>query len=303
MNRNKIIIGSRGSKLALIYAERVKENLSKFSDKEIEIKTIITQGDTEQVERISEVGGKGVFIKNIEESLLSFKIDLAVHALKDMPSVETKGLMTDCFLKRNDANEILITKNKKKIEDLDANSIIGTSSFRREYQLKKIRSDLNFKIIRGNVDTRVKKVKDGIYDAVVLSKAGIKCLNLKNEISQEFSLDQMIPCAGQGVVAIQCRSADTEIINLLKKINDEESKICATAEREVLKTLDGDCSTALGVNSIIDNDVISISAELFSMDGKKRYYFKSSKKKIFAKELGREIGLMLMKKSNGDFKE
>ena len=186
----KIIIGSRGSKLALIYANKVKNELSKFlidfEDYQIEIKKIVTEGDEIQDRRLSDLGGKGLFSTKIEKELIEKKIDIAVHALKDMPALETKGLKTDCFLKRNDPREILISLKNKKLQELEKNAIVGTSSFRREFQLKKFRDDLNFKLIRGNVDTRINKLKNGQYDAIILSSAGINSLNLKDEITQFF---------------------------------------------------------------------------------------------------------------------
>ncbi len=160
MKSKKIIIGSRGSKLALIYAEKAKEKILKVSKEldieSVEIKKITTAGDLNQKDRLSEIGGKGLFSKKIEIELLENKIDIAVHALKDMPSDETEGLITNCFLERNDPREVLISKNKIKFKDLNQNSIIGTSSYRREFQLKNKRSDLNYKLIRGNVDTQDK---------------------------------------------------------------------------------------------------------------------------------------------------
>ena len=161
MKKEKIIIGSRGSKLALIYAEKVKEELGKEFSKKIEIKKIVTSGDENQKDRLSNLGGKGLFSKKIENELIDNVIDIAVHALKDMPSLETKGLTTNSFLKRNSPNEILISKENIKLEDLKPNSIIGTSSYRREFQLKQKRPDLNYKLIRGNVDTRIKKLESG----------------------------------------------------------------------------------------------------------------------------------------------
>ena len=299
----KITIGSRGSKLALIYAERVKKEIQKFYKDHIEIKTIVTSGDKNQKDRLSDLGGKGLFSKNIEIELLENKIDLAVHALKDMPSLETKGLLTDCFLKRNDPNEILISKNNIKFNKLKSSSVVGTSSFRREFQLKNKREDLNFKLIRGNVDTRIKKLNEGKYDAIILSKAGIKSLNLMDYITEEFSTEDIIPSVGQGVIAIQCRSSDSEMIKFLKKINHVETHICVTAEREVLKILEGDCETAVGAISKIEGNNINISAELFSVDGKKRYYFKSSKNINLSKDLGKEVGEILKEQSKGSYKK
>ena len=302
MNRDKIVIGSRGSKLALIYAEKVKSKLMDNFSKKIEIKTIVTEGDVNQKDRLSEVGGKGLFSKNIESELLENKIDLAVHALKDMPGIETKGLVTNCFLERNYPNEILISKNNIKFNKLKSKSIIGTSSYRREYQLKQIRKDLSYKLIRGNVDTRIKKLNEGLYDAIILSKAGIDSLNLNDHITQEFSIEEIIPSAGQGVIAVQCRNDDKNIKEILKKINHEETNTCCIAERELLKTLEGDCNTAIGAISIVDQNTITLNVELFSKDGKKRYFIKNSKELSFAKELGNEIGELLKKKSKGSYK-
>ena len=302
MKIEKIIIGSRGSKLALIYAEKAKDTLKNVFNGNIEIKKISTAGDQNQNERLSEIGGKGLFSKNIELQLIEKKIDIAVHALKDMPSFETKGLYTGCFLKRNYSNEILISKNNIKFDKLKPKSIVGTSSLRREYQLKRKRNDLIFKLIRGNVDTRIKKLKEGTYDAIILSKAGIDCLKLNDQISEEFLDNDIIPSAGQGIIAIQCRQEDSEMIDLLKKINDEKTKMSALAEKEVLKTLDGDCDTAIGVSSVIKDKTITIEAELFSIDGKKRYYIKSEKELKLASELGKEMGKILKERSKGSYK-
>ena len=302
MKIGKIIIGSRGSKLALIYAEKAKDALKNVFNGNIEIKKISTAGDQNQNERLSEIGGKGLFAKNIELQLIEKKIDIAVHALKDMPSFETKGLYTGCFLKRNYSNEILISKNNIKFDKLKPKSIVGTSSLRREYQLKRKRNDLIFKLIRGNVDTRIKKLKEGTYDAIILSKAGIDCLKLNDQISEEFLDNDIIPSAGQGIIAIQCRQEDSEMIDLLKKINDEKTKMSALAEKEVLKTLDGDCDTAIGVSSVIKDKTITIEAELFSIDGKKRYYIKSEKELKLASELGKEMGKILKERSKGSYK-
>ena len=304
MNR-KIIIGSRGSKLAMLYAEKAKDKIVKttdFSDEDVVIKKITTKGDEFQDVRLSEVGGKGLFSSNIEKELQDKNIDVAVHALKDMPAIETKGLITESFLERNDPREILITMNKKKLSELKKNSIIGTSSFRREYQIKKIRSDLKCKLIRGNVDTRIKKLKDGIYDAIVLSYAGIKFLNFDDEISEIFSPEQVIPSAGQGIIALQCRESDEEINAVLKKINHNETFMRAHVERNILKVLEGDCETAVGAHSIIKDDKIIVEAELFSLDGTKRFYEKKTGKAEDFSQIGREIGQILKTKSNNSYK-
>ena len=301
MKSKKIIIGSRGSKLALIYAERAKSKILEFCT-EVEIKKIKTTGDIDQKNRLSEMGGKGLFLKQIESELLDKKIDIAVHALKDMPSDETKGLLTNCFLERNDPREVLVCRDNNLIKDLKPNSIVGTSSYRREFQLNKIRSDLSYKLIRGNVDSRINKLNEKLYDAIILSYAGIKSLNLEKNVSQIFSTKEIIPSVGQGVVALQCRKNDFEIIELLEKINHKLTRICSTAERQVLKILEGDCETAVGVIANIKDKNITLEAELFSIDGKKRFYSTASKNINFAIELGTEVGEILKKESNNSYK-
>ena len=307
MKRNKIIIGSRASKLALIYAQRARNKILEISSElgieDIVIKKITTAGDLNQKDRLSDIGGKGLFSKKIENQLLENEIHIAVHALKDMPTDETDGLVTNCFLERNDPREVLISREKKKFNDLNKNSIIGTSSYRREFQLKKLRSDLNYKLIRGNVDTRIKKLNEKIYDAIILSFAGINSLNLKENISQIFSVNEIIPSAGQGVVALQCRKDDDKIIEVLNKINNKKTFKCVQAERNVLKVLQGDCETAVGAISKINDNTITLEAELFSLDGTKRFYYKGLKDIKYASELGLEVGEFLKKESKGLYKK
>ena len=302
----EIIIGTRGSKLALIYAQKVKHQLIKLaniSDQQIKLKEIVTKGDQIQDKRLSEIGGKGLFSKNIEIELLEGNIDVAVHALKDMPANETENLSTYAYLKRNDPREVLITKNNKKISELNSNAIIGTSSFRREFQIKKIRNDLESKLIRGNVDTRIRKLDEGQYDAIMLSYAGLDALSLNSRISQTFSVSEILPSAGQGIIALQCRSDDHEIKTALNKINDHQTKLRALTERNVLKVLDGDCETAIGVHSIIEENKITLEAELFSLDGTQRFYEKKSSNILNCEKLGIEVGKILKEKSKDSYKK
>ena len=307
MKNRKIIIGSRGSKLALIYAEKARQKIlsyvKNFGIEEVTIKEIVTKGDQVQDKRLSEVGGKGLFSKSIEVELLNNKIDIAVHALKDMPSKETGGLLTNCFLERNDPREILISRDNKHLKDLAPNSIIGTSSFRREFQIKKIRDDIDCKLIRGNIDTRIRKIKENLYDAIILSCAGIDSLGLNQSISQTFSTSEIIPCAGQGVIALQCRNNDERLIELLKSVNHQSTHNSVKAERNVLKVLEGDCETAVGAFANIEGNQINLEVELFSLDGKDRFYMQSSKSVDKADELGIEIGKALKKESNNSYKK
>ncbi len=304
--KKKIKIGSRGSKLALLYAQKAMNTIiqnTDLNDTEITIETITTKGDQVKDERLTEFGGKGLFSSSIEKELQNENIDIAVHALKDLPAIETDGLLIDSFLERNDPKEILISKGKKKLKELGAKSVIGTSSYRREFQIKKIRPDVNCKLIRGNVDTRIKKLNTGMYDAIILSLAGIKYLQLEHEISEIFSTEEIIPSAGQGIIALQCRKNDKKINSLLKKINHEETYKRAHAERNILKVLEGDCETAIGAYSKIDGKNIIVEAELFSLDGSKRFYEKKIGKIENFREIGEEVGQILKIKSNNSYKK
>jgi len=305
MNK-KIIIGSRGSKLALIYAQIAKNKIlqsTNLNSEDIVIKEISTKGDQVKELRLSEIGGKGLFSSSIEKELLDKKIDIAVHALKDLPIIKTDGLIVDTFLERNDPREILVSTNKKKLKDLKPNGIIGTSSYRREFQIKNIRPDIKCKLIRGNVDTRIKKLNEGHYDAIILSYAGIKSLNIIDQISEVFSVKDIIPSAGQGIISLQCRDDDSRIISILKKTNHEETYQRASAERNVLRILEGDCATAVGAHAVIHGSEIVLEAELFSLDGNSRYYEKKTSGIENAKELGKDVGLILKTKSNNTYKK
>ena len=220
-----------------------------------------------------------------------------------MPSEETKGLLTNCFLERNDPREILISKDNKFLKDLAPNSIIGTSSFRREFQIKEIRKDLKCKLIRGNVDTRIKKINDNLYDAIILSYAGINSLSLNEYITQIFSTSEIIPSAGQGVIALQCRDNDKELIEMLKRVNHQQTHTCIKAERNILKVLDGNCETAVGAFATITNNKINLDVELFSLDGSERFYLNSTEDIDKAHELGIKMGKTLKKISNNSYKK
>ena len=290
----KLIIGSRGSKLALKYAEIAKKAFFKELDIEIEIKKITTEGDLVLDRRTSEIGGKGEFIKNIEKELLSKNIDVAVHSLKDVPSVKTKGLRIECFLKRNDPQEVLINKENLTLDKIKINSVIGTSSLRREFQLKHLRPDLNFKLIRGNIDTRIKKLDEDQYDSIILAKAGLLSLSMENRIAEVFECKKIVPSAGQGTIVIQSRENDDKLNSILSKINHFETSIEAKVERNILSVLDGDCNTAAGIYANVKGKNINVIAELFSDDGNKKFTYKD--------ECKIEEALKIAKKAGDDLK-
>ena len=302
MNK-KIIIGARGSKLSLSYAEKVKKLFFSASNqkKEIEIKTIKTSGDIFHDKKISDIGGKNIFCKEIENQLLEKKIDIAVHSLKDMDSFEENNLIIGAYLKRNDPRDVLVLKKNKSLSE--DKLTIGSSSKRRELQFKSYFKNITCKNIRGNIDSRISKLKKGEYDGIILALAGIKMLNFENEIKEIFSEEKIIPAAGQGVIAAQCRKDDLENLKILEKINDENTKICALTERSLLKTIGGDCHTAVGVYAKIDKGNITISSQLFSDDGLKSFSIKKSGDKKFPQELGISAGKDLLKQSEGNYKK
>ena len=302
MNK-KIIIGARDSKLSLSYAEIVKKLFFSASNqkKEIEIQTIKTSGDIFHDKKISDIGGKNIFCKEIENQLLEKKIDIAVHSLKDMDSFEENNLIIGAYLKRNDPRDVIVLKKNKSLSR--DKLTIGSSSKRRELQFKSYFKNIICKDIRGNIDSRISKVKKGEYDGIILALAGIKMLNFENEIKEIFSEEKIIPAAGQGVIAAQCRKDDLENIKILEKINDENTKICALTERSLLKTIGGDCHTAVGVYAKIDKDNITISSQLFSDDGLKSFSIKKSGDKKFPQQLGISAGKDLLKQSEGNYKK
>ena len=291
----KLIIGSRGSKLALKYAEIAKKAFLKELDIEIEIKKITTNGDLVLDRRTSEIGGKGEFIKNIEKDLICKNIDIAVHSLKDVPSIKTKGLKMECFLKRNDPQEVLINKENLTLTKIKKNSVIGTSSLRREFQLKHLRPDLKFKLIRGNIDTRIKKLDEDQYDSIILAKAGLVSLSIENRISEVFECRKIIPPAGQGTIVLQSREDDDKINSILSKINHFETSIEAKVERKILSVLEGDCNTAAGIYANIKGKNVNIMAELFSDNGDKKFTYKD--------ECKIEEALKFAKKAGDDLKK
>jgi len=304
-DKKKLIIGSRGSKLSLAYANHVKSLLiksnSQFDDNLIEIKVIKTSGDIFQNKKISDIGGKGVFCKQIEEELLESKIDLAIHSLKDLPTEMTEGLCVNSVVKRNDSRDAFLSYSAKSFNDLKPQSKIGTSSFRRHAQLKLLRNDLEIVTMRGNIDTRIKKLKNKEYEAIVLSLAGIQVLNLTDQVKEVFTIEQMLPAIGQGVIALQCKKDDQKILNILKNINDKETYYCIQAERALLEAIGGDCDTAIGGLAKLSNDKISLKSQLFSNDGKKKFEFQSSGHFREAKEIGYKVGKELLKKAGSDF--
>jgi len=213
----------------------------------------------------------------------------------------TEGLCVNSVVKRNDPRDAFLSYSAKSFNDLKPQSKIGTSSFRRNAQLKLLRNDLEIVTMRGNIDTRITKLKNKEYEAIVLSLAGIQVLNLTDQVKEVFTIEQMLPAIGQGVIALQCKKDDQKILNILKNINDKETYYCIQAERALLEAIGGDCDTAIGGLAKLSNDKISLKSQLFSNDGKKKFEFQSSGHFREAKEIGYKVGKELLKKAGPDF--
>ncbi len=300
----KIIIGARGSKLSLAYVSKVKSLiLQSNADIDFEVKIVKTSGDIHQNIKISEIGGKNLFCKEIEENLLDKKIDIAIHALKDMESIEHKNLTIGAYIKRNDPRDILVSNKIKKLSDLNNKITIGSSSRRRELQLKKINKEVNVEDIRGNIDTRIKKLEEKKFDAIILAAAGIKSLNLQSKIALIFESKEILPAVGQGIIAVQCRKDDIFILDLIKKVNDKNTSLCASAERKMLQTIGGDCETAVGGLAEISNNNLKLKAQLFSDSGKESYNFEMTGPEKDALIIGKTVGQKLLDLAGDKFKK
>ena len=303
----KITIGARGSKLSRAYVKKVKELLinknKDLNEENIDFKAIKTSGDINQNIKLSELGGKKLFCKEIEDKLLKREIDIAVHSLKDMETEEDNNLIIGAYIKRNDYRDVIISDRIKSLDDLKGKIVIGSSSKRRELQLKKINKNISVISLRGNIDTRIKKLEEGKLDGIILAAAGVKSLHLNDKIGLSFKTEDVLPAAGQGIIAVQCNKNDYEIKNLLKNINDTETEVCAKSERAMLKAIKGDCETAVGALAIIENNNLKLTAQLFSDSGFKSYEYEMTGKTSEAVNIGKSVGEKLLKLAGSEFKK
>ena len=303
----KITIGARGSKLSLAYVEKVKELLlqenKELKEENINFKAIKTSGDINQNIRLSEIGGKNLFCKEIEEKLINNDIDIAVHSLKDMESIENDKLIIGAYIKRNDFRDVIISNKIKGVEDLQNKTVIGSSSRRRELQLKKINQNISVVNIRGNIDTRIQKLDEGKLDGIILAAAGIKSLKLNNKISLLFETEEVLPAVGQGIIAVQCKKNDEVAKSFLRNINNSETELCAKAERKMLQVIGGDCETAIGALAVIENNKLKLKAQLFSDSGSKSFEHQISGQDIEAINIGKGVGEKLLSLAGKEFKK
>jgi len=296
----KIIVGSRRSKLAMTQTNWVIDQLRKIGAPfTFELKEIVTKGDEILNVTLSKVGGKGLFVKEIEQAMLNKEIDIAVHSMKDMPAVLPDGLVIGTIPEREDPRDVLISKENRSLRDLPAGAIVGTSSLRRKAQILSIRPDLEIKWIRGNIDTRLKKLETEEYDAIILAAAGLSRMGWKAEVVTEYlEPSDCIPAVGQGALAIECRKDDEEILQWLAKLNCPKTNRAVQAERAFLNKIGGSCQVPVGGYAVInnENDVV-LNAFVASDNGKTIF-----KETVVGKDaviVGEEAGERLIERGAG----
>ena len=296
MKAQKIVIGSRGSQLALWQANWVKSELERLhSNADIDIRIISTSGDKIQDVPLSKIGGKGLFVKEIEEALLANEIDLAVHSMKDVPIDLPTELGISVITKRENPLDALISKNGEKLADLPQGATIGTSSLRRSSQLLKYRDDFKIHPLRGNVDTRLRKVEEGKYDAILLASAGLNRLGWANRITEEISPDILLPAMGQGALGIETRLDDTKIYDFISTLNHEQTHYAVSAERSMVGRLDGGCQVPIGAYARVEKGLITLKGLVASLDGEIIYKLENVGPVDDAINIGQELGAQLLK--------
>lgn len=268
--RKSVVIGTRGSKLALWQANYIADCLRKqYPDLTVELKQITTMGDKILDVPLAKIGGKGLFTKELENEMLSGTIDLAVHSLKDMPTELPEGLTLAAITERIASGDALVSNRFSSLQALPKGARVGTSSLRRKAQLLAYRPDLIISDLRGNVDTRLKKLDDGEFDAIVLAAAGLKRLGWEKRIAEILDTKVCLPAVGQGALAIETRADDQAILDLLAFLNDEETRVTTTAERAFLRTVEGGCQVPVGVyGTVIGENQMQVEALIASLDGK-----------------------------------
>ncbi|MDQ0216464.1 hydroxymethylbilane synthase [Oikeobacillus pervagus] len=269
----KIIVGSRRSKLALTQTNWVIQQLKKLNPTyEFEVKEIVTKGDKILDVTLSKVGGKGLFVKEIEQAMLNKEIDMAVHSMKDMPAILPPGLTIGCIPEREDHRDALISKSQKTLSELPEGSIIGTSSLRRSSQILARRPDLEIKWIRGNIDTRLEKLKNEDYDAIILAAAGLKRMGWSQDVVTEFiDPDLCMPAVGQGALSIECREDDEELLQILAPFTCKSTEKTVKAERAFLHKMEGGCQVPIAGYAHLEGEDIVLTVLVASPDGKTVY--------------------------------
>ena len=306
-DKRTVRIGTRKSQLALVQTYWVKAELEKhFPDISFEVEEMSTKGDKILDVPLAKIGDKGLFTKELEVGMLNNSTDFAVHSLKDLPSNLPEGLMLGCVSKRVDPADALVVNEKykdKQLETLPEGAVVGTSSLRRLAQLRHHFPHLEFKDIRGNVNTRLAKLDAGEYDAIILAVAGLQRLDMGDRIHQNISPDISLHAVGQGALGIECREGDEEILKILKVLEDADSCDRVLAERAFLRELEGGCQVPIGVNTKIENDALTLTGMVASLDGKQLLRDTVSGNRSDSETLGLELASKLKGQSAGEILE
>ncbi|HXV45902.1 MAG TPA: hydroxymethylbilane synthase [Nitrososphaera sp.] len=290
-----IKVGTRGSRLAIAQTEIALAALRRANPGvRFEVVTISTKGDVDK-RPLFTMDEKGIFEKEVNEAVKRGEVDFAVHSLKDIPSDLSDELTVACIPKRASPNDVLVNDRDRKLDELSPGSTVGTSSLRRAVQLAKHRPDLNVRPIRGNVETRVKKVISGEYDAVVLAEAGLTRIGMKDVIVERFGIRDFVPAPGQGAIAIVCRHDNRTVLSMLKKIEDPRSRAEVLAERALIKKVEGGCRFPLGAVAVTNGERITLYASVFSADGARNIKVKKVGKASEPEKLGSKVADMLVK--------
>jgi hydroxymethylbilane synthase len=299
-----IRIGTRGSPLALAQARMTRAALAAalgWSEDAIEIVTIRTSGDRIQDRPLSEAGGKGLFTKEIEEALIAGTIDLAVHSAKDMPTVLPDGLMLAACLPREDARDVFISRKAASLRGLPQGAVVGTASLRRQAMVKRLRPDVSIVPLRGNVETRLRKLEAGEVDATLLALAGLKRLGLAGKATALLDAAEFLPAVGQGAITIEARTDDARTRELLAKIDHAETSIALACERAFLAVLDGSCRTPIAGHAMIDGDGVSFRGMILRPDGNETFETSRAGNRRDAVALGADAGAELKRRAPADF--
>ena len=293
-------IGTRGSPLALVQARAVRARLAAVlgaPEEEIELTVIRTSGDTIQDRPLSEEGGKGLFTKEIEEALIEARIDLAVHSTKDMPTFSQAGLMLAACLEREDPRDVFISHKAASLQELPQGATLGTASLRRQAIAKRLRPDLKVTPLRGNVETRLRKLDEGQVDATLLALAGLKRLGLTQHATKIMEVHEFLPAVGQGAIGIEAREDDERVLAMLARIDHADTSDAIACERAFLAELDGSCKTPIGGHADVSGDTIHFRGLLAHPDGEPSFEFRSSGPRADAAELGREAGRQIKREA------
>ncbi|WP_297845032.1 hydroxymethylbilane synthase [uncultured Roseibium sp.] len=304
MQSNPLRIGTRGSALALAQAHETRDRLMaahSLAEDAFEIVVIKTSGDRIQDRPLSEVGGKGLFTKEIEEALLDGRIDLAVHSSKDMPTVLPDGLALTAFLPREDVRDAFLSPKAKTLTDLPQGAVVGSSSLRRQAMIKRLRPDIEVVMYRGNLQTRLRKLAEGEVDATLLAAAGLRRLGLEAEITSLLETDQFLPAVGQGAICIESRADDKATLEMLAAIHDEATQIRLDAERAFLAVLDGSCRTPIGGLATLEGDTMHFRGIVLKPDGSAAHEASGSGPVAEAALIGRSVGEDLKTRMGPDF--